>query len=224
MITITCQAPDCGKPFDHAPIVLFGRERPSPEFCPPCSEKRAVEARKKARLEEERDLLGQWSFVCPPLYMDSDVKRLPEKPTQQVLAWKFNPKGLVLIGPTGTGKTRAAFLLLKRLYLEGRSVEVFHGNRFGHECSRKFFDNQGEEWIRDIFVQDVVFFDDLGKFKMTERVEAELFSLIELRVSHLRPIIVTTNFVGESLESKLTSDRGHPLVRRLREFCDSVAF
>jgi len=59
---------------------------------------------------------------------------------------------------------------------------------------------------------------------MTERCETELFNLIEERSQHLRPLIVTTNTVGDSLEDKFSDDRSGPLLRRVREFCEPVSF
>ena len=64
--------------------------------------------------------------------------------------------------------------------------------------------------------------DDLGKAKLTERAEAELFGLVEHRIANLKPLIVTTNFVGDKLSDKLSEDRATPLVRRLREFNECV--
>jgi len=71
---------------------------------------------------------------------------------------------------------------------------------------------------------DVLFFDDFGKMKFTERVESELFAVIEKRTANCLPLILTTNFTGETLEERMTLDRGVPLVRRLREFCVDVSF
>ena len=70
----------------------------------------------------------------------------------------------------------------------------------------------------------MVLLDDLGKEKLTERVECEPFNLIEERSQHLRPIIVTTNTTGDTLESRFDDDRAGPFLRRVREFCEPVAF
>ena len=64
----------------------------------------------------------------------------------------------------------------------------------------------------------------MGSEKFTPRCETELFNLIEERSQHLRPLIVTTNTVGDSLEDKLSDDRAGPFLRRIREFCEPVAF
>jgi DNA replication protein DnaC len=70
----------------------------------------------------------------------------------------------------------------------------------------------------------LIYFDDLGKLKLTERAEAELFGLIERRCANGCPIIATTNDTGETLSSRMTDNRGEAMVRRLREFCETIRF
>lgn len=222
MLTNSCQT--CGKPFSYEPTMPGLPARWKPANCPACQQVEAAAANERERKEVQFQRRETWEMMCPTIYRQTDRARLPKGPADKVLAWKYGPKGLVIHGATGRGKTRAAFLLMERLCMEGRSVEVFHGNRFAHECASQFGQFTGEQWIEDVATKDVVFFDDLGKFKLTERVEAELFGMVETRLAWARPVIATLNLGGDSLAGKLSGDRGEPLVRRLREFCDAVAF
>jgi DNA replication protein DnaC len=215
---------ECKSKFNYEPKKMLGREMSAPVTCDDCNKKFKAENAAKTEEAIKRGRETKWLKMCPPLYQDSDLSRLPKLSTEKVLGWKFGPRGLVIYGDTGKGKTRAAFLLCKKLHDKGLAVSAFHGNRFAHDCAKKFGEGNGENWIEGLVCKDVVFFDDLGKFKLTERVEAELFGLIETRVANLKPVIITTNFIGGDLEAKMTADRGEPLVRRLREFCESVAF
>ena len=192
-----------------------------PTFCGSCVE--AERALEKSN-EEKRNQFHRaesWKSMCPPIYQETEIARL-SKQAQKVIDWEYNSKGLMIAGDTGKGKTRAAFLLMHKIHMQGMSVEIFHGNSFAHQCAINFGEMNGEKWIAEISRRKVVFFDDLGKFKLTERVEAELFGLIEIRMAHKRPIIATTNLTGDALKGKMTSDRGEPLVRRLRECCEIV--
>lgn len=221
-MTKTKKCATCRTEFEYEPHFLASdREIVSPETCSVCAE---IERKKLFDEEEKRQRFYRaesWKAMCPPLYQETEVARLP-KQTQKVIAWEYNPKGLMIAGDTGKGKTRAAFLLMKKIHMQGLSVEIFHGNSFAHQCAINFGEMNGEKWIAEIARRKVVFFDDLGKFKLTERVEAELFGLIEIRMAHKRPIIATTNMTGDALKDKMTGDRGEPLVRRLRECCEII--
>lgn len=165
--------------------------------------------------------------VCPPLYQSCDPDRLPCGPEglRKVLAWQYGPRGLLLHGATGRGKTRAAWLLVRRLLDEGREVVAFDAVSFSHEVQRRFSgDGDGPKWADRLAQIAVIFFDDAGKCRLTDRGEAELFGLIERRMANCRPIIATTNFVGDTLAANLRDDVGRALVRRLRESCERLAF
>ena len=41
--------------------------------------------------------------------------------------------------------------------------------------------------------------------------------------ANLLPIVATTNFTGDTFAERLSADKGAPMVRRIREFCQSVA-
>lgn len=185
-------------------------------------EQEQAELKRMARVESAR---GRWAEVCPPEYDQTDCKKIPgQAAMKRVVGWQFGKRGLLIVGPTKKGKTRSAMVLLKRLAVdELKSVVLFLDNSFARQCAEMFGDG-GSGWIKEAMKADVVLIDDLGKFKLTERVESELFGLIEHRTSWQRPIIVTMNATGQELESRMSADRGAPLLRRLREFCEPVAF
>ena len=164
---------------------------------------------------------------CPTAYLETDPSKLPQEPLGRVLAWTPDRVGLLLVGPTGAGKTRCAWLLIHKLATErGIRPMVFDAVAFTHQCASAFSsgEDHGEVWANDIASADLVFLDDVGKFKLTERSEAELFGMVERRFSWKRPLIITTNDDGDSISGRMTGSRGPALVRRLREFCEVVTF
>lgn len=218
------QCQECGKEFDAPTIELCGHHCCFEKFCPTCKPIREEQERDVAAIRQERARLDEFERICPPLYRDTDPLKLPCNPevTKLVLGWVYGPKGLVLYGATGRGKTRLAYMLVRRLVLDGRSVSAFDPLSFAHRVGETFGEYQGERFIREQQRVDVLMLDDLGKAKLTERAEAELFGLVEHRIANLKPLIVTTNFVGDKLSDKLSEDRATPLVRRLREFNECV--
>lgn len=165
--------------------------------------------------------------ICPPLYRQSDPARLPQKQLDEVMAWKYGPQGLLLLGTSGTSKTRCAWALIKKLITTHICpVTAFDCVGFGHAVSKRFAECDGvEDWLLELAeFKGVVFFDDLGKLKITDRAEAELFGIIERRAANLLPIFATTNDTGASLEERMSDNRGPAMIRRLREFCKVVPF
>jgi DNA replication protein DnaC len=222
----------CGKPIDLEPVLFEGRTVYQPRLCAACQASREAELAERLAVQRiessKRKRAAEWEALCPPLYRDTDLAQLPAdaKPSiRRVLAWQYGPRGLLLHGPTGRGKTRSVYVLLRRLHFdEGRRIATFDAVSFSHQCSQKFFDGRGEGWINGLARRDVVFFDDLGKARVTDRVEAELFGLIEGRMARQVPTIITTNFVASLLAEKLTQDRADALIRRLVESAECIPF
>jgi DNA replication protein DnaC len=163
--------------------------------------------------------------ICPKLYQSSDPARLPAGPLARAMAWQYGARGLILTGETGKGKTRIAWLLLRRVLIEDVKRLRFYWFDcvgFGHAIGQHYKDEDAEKWLEKLGTADLVFFDDLGKLKLTERAETELFGLVERRCANELPMIVTTNDTGDSLAARMTENRGPAMMRRLREFCDVI--
>jgi len=60
------------------------------------------------------------------------------------------------------------------------------------------------------------------------REQAAYYGVFEHRAAHLKPIIATMNTTGDMLLARMTetgrADRGEPLIRRMREFCEIITF
>ena len=212
----TCET--CDTPFDATGFDLLGHTVWQ-RNCPACVH--AYDS--KAATAPER--LSAWQKLCPALYQETDTERLTAAKLARVMAWQHGRRGLIIHGPSRQGKTRLMWLLLKRLLNDERREVVWHdGASFGRQCGEAFGDSRGEEWLQRIVTAEIWFIDDLGQFKLTERVEESLWSVVEHRTRELRPILATTQWVGDELVKRFVEEeRGKAVVNRLREFCESVS-
>ena len=174
-----------------------------------------------------------FAIICPSLYQKTDASRLPQEQLKKAMDWKYGSRGAILLGETGKGKSRVAWSLLKRVLVDDKPLPNsrtildfiwFDATSFGHEVIRSYRDETADIWLERVSTCALVFFDDLGKLKLTERAEVELFGVIERRCANELPIIVTTNDTGDSLAARMSDNRGPAMIRRLREFCEPIQF
>lgn len=237
---VTCQV--CGEPvtLPDVPLDIGGEfggalRRVLLELAKMCAhEKCADDLQARRRQAKAEFILSKrmetLETIIPPLYQDTDAARLNAPWHKQALAWAYGPKGLVLHGGTGTGKSRVAFLLLKREHLVGRACAAYSHAEFVSEATRASRDfRSGELWIGMVKSLDLLLIDDLGKMRLTtasgdtSSASGILFDLIDNRIKNKMPTIITTNNVGDKFEAEW-GDHGRALVRRFREFCETIQF
>lgn len=224
--------PKCGE----APAQLFG----CPELgisstawpCEECEEKEWEECKERER-EEKRERIAKRrndliESRIPPLYRDSDVARFPVE-WNEIKDWSpEDEKGLILVGSSGTCKTRMAAEILRRLCLkDGVNIGFVRASELAKLVRDQFYSEakvseKARGALRFLQTIQVLCLDDLGKQANSPTVEEAIFELIEERTSHFLPMIVTVNAVGDELATMMSADRGAPIVRRLREFCKPV--
>ena len=190
--------------------------------CEECIEEYENRGRSSKKVEQIRDKLEE---TIPPLYLETDPERLPYKQRQEVMSWtipenRTKTKGLWIVGDTRTSKTRTMCLLLGKLIKQGKSVRAFFHGAFGDQLievirSEKSF----RAWKREITRVDVLVIDDLFSFKMTERVEASIFEILDERIAWHRPTIVTTQLTKKDAQSRFQSmKRWEAFFARIKEF------
>lgn len=168
----------------------------------------------------------EWKSICPPEYRSIDPSRLPS-PTklERVLRWTFGPKGLVLNGASGRGKTRCAWRLLQREFFKGRNVSCIDA-RFSILYTKQMSISglAAFDWLDHQMKVDLLLVDDALKIRMDSGAELALFALVEERMANQRPIILTTQDTSETLKTRMSSDRGEALIRRLKEIGETITF
>ncbi|NBV25487.1 MAG: hypothetical protein EBS05_26705 [Proteobacteria bacterium] len=194
--------------------------------CGTCSDRHAADDQRRAIENSEQRRRSAWASVCPFTYAETDAKRLPlPHKLSEVMAWQYGPRGLLLHGPTGSGKSRCAWLLMRREYLAFRWVRVL-GCDAGIEYAAKFGESTvaAARWIEKACDANLLLLDDTFKARLTDSFESALFTIIAKRGEAGLPIIVTSNDDPDSLAARMTQDRSAPLIRRLREMTRPIAF
>ncbi len=211
--------PDCGKT-DSINAVLHAVTPHG--LCDECVDRRQGIERKSIRIIEKEDQVKE---LIPPIYLETDPDRLPYPQRQEVMDWKIpadkrDTKGVWIVGDTRTGKTRMLCLLLRRLIREGKSVKTFFHGSFGDELLEVIRSERSfRAWKRKITGADILAIDDLFSFKMTERVEASIFEILDERIAWHRPTFVTTQLTKTDAKERFASlKRWEAFFARIREY------
>lgn len=165
-------------------------------------------------LREARE--AKWVEKVPDKFKGWQLSTLPPSLRSAAIDWIRNdyPKGqnLILMGPTGVGKTSLAYSIMRELYVSsGKKMKVWQTADLMDRL------RPGED-ARSVMDQvkraAVLFLDDLGAEKDTEWTEERLFLIVDHRWQYNLPTIVATNLAPDDVPGgvKLTdrlSDRIH---------------
>jgi hypothetical protein len=175
--------------------------------------------------------IDEWAAICPLEFRlpaerggKTNLQIMDAKSPgwRGILEWQFGNRGLLIRGESGRCKTRAMWRLIRRLFNERRKVIALTSAQFDRQCRDAGGSFNLTAWFDRLAKCDVLFLDDLGKAAWTAGTEAQVFDLIDERTREGRPILCTTNDDGQTLAARLSDNRGDPLIRRLREYCESV--
>jgi primosomal protein DnaI len=181
-------------------------------------------------IAENKEIRQQYfDKICPPLYRDTDVKRLPAEAFKRVMGWEpgSEGRGLYLLGPAGTGKTRCMWQLIERITLTSwTNVRVFDSLVWQIQVSRAFGNpDTTEEWFERVCDAPILFIDDMFKGKMTDAQSHAAHGVLERRSAYRRPTFCTSNVDGDNLSSRVIEPTtAESILRRITEFCDVVEF
>lgn len=217
-------------------------------FCDKCSERRDEEVRRsrEARAIEERrhaiDLARhRIDRITPDRYRATETGspdfNLPL--WQKIDSWSPTDERpwLGLVGPTGTCKTRCAFLLARDLAVVAAtrserpsvfnlSVETVTGPEFGRIVLENFSGDQttareAAKRIRELTRTSLLLFDELGKVRGTPAITEAIFSLLNHRHAENLCTIWTSNRPPEEFCRSWPEEFAGPTAGRIVE-CSTI--
>lgn len=162
----------------------------------------------------------------PQAFLNTDITFSPM--ISKALDWKpsENKCGLILHGETGTCKSRTAWLLFNKMWLGNypKPAMFLQMRKFERIIENSFENREHGNSIDSLIKLPLLVLDDLGKERLTARMETDLFSIIDERTSNLMPTIITTNYTGNTLYDRFNNkETGTAFVRRLRDYFDSIS-
>ena len=214
-------------PETFAPTGKAKPPRPDPQTCPTCGRRclsvcfECERAKREGAVEQvavdPRETI--WQNMWEAGYHETAVPRLPyPSALTRAMDWLYDEAakpGLLLHGPTGAGKTRTAYLVLRQMFDSGLDVRLFMAGQFGDTVGKVYRDGGGAEWVRDVVEYPVVLLDDLGNGMVTDRTAETLLAIIEHRMAAKKATIITTQYLGSMLSSKCGAVIGAAILRRL---------
>lgn len=142
----------------------------------------------------------QFAKVCDPMFRQKiDRAQLTNAAAFDVVAgWDGAFPGVCAVGPTGTGKTRAAWVALCRLYVHERELTKafawFPVRRLVTELARYQEAGIADEFFRTYDLLQILFVDDADKINWNfDSEKAALFAFYDWVYRRQKPCITTTN-------------------------------
>lgn len=214
-----------------APLVYLGR------YCERCvwtiRHKESADLKAAANAKSGGSRSQWWNKTWKPdsIYHGTVLSRLPDPAaSEKVLRWKPSlKKGVLLVGDSGSGKTRTVYILLKSLLMEEGTYPVIKKCvLLRHEIARAAKSNDElarPKLMKAMIAAPILYLDDLGQMANTATAEEALLAIVEERTQVGRPIIATSQLTGERFIAQFQMrERGEAIARRLGDFCYNVHF
>jgi DNA replication protein DnaC len=165
----------------------------------------------------EKERLEQFRAAAPAEFCKRiDRSLLTNQPAFDAVAnWDGKFPGPCAFGVTGTGKTRAAWSALSRLWIRNeQSFSWFPVRHFVSVISKAESKGDDDKFFNDQKRFDVIFIDDIDKINWAlESQKSALFSFYDWVYRQNKPCITTTNHPREWWAERM----GDAFARRLFE-------
>ncbi|MFJ9037921.1 ATP-binding protein [Streptomyces sp. NPDC102406] len=170
--------------------------------------------------EQRQKSIAYFETKVPRRYLSARPNPVAAAWAQAVVANPDDTRSLLVVGPTGTGKTHYAYAVLRAIAETGAATGwAAYTAADLYAQLRPRAGRDSEATFESIAGSDVLFVDDLAAAKLTEWTEEVTYRLINHRYEQCRPAIFTSNVPPTQLRDVL----GERIASRLTEMCERVA-
>ncbi len=146
------------------------------------------------------------SIHLPKRYRDAFLSDFSPATVAKLTAWLGEPgDGLLLTGPTGTGKTHMAAAMTRTCLEIGGSVLFCRAAEL-YEAIRATYDRQGfgEGGLLKRYEQvSLLVLDDLGSGALSDFERRYTLDVLDRRLNAMRPTVVTSNWDLETISERM---------------------
>lgn len=173
----------------------------------------------EAAAEQRQKSISHFETKVPRRYAGALPNAIAAAWAKSVVTSPETTRSLLVVGPTGTGKTHYAYSVLRAIAETGtRSSWAAYTAADLYAQLRPRTGRDSEATFETITGADVLFVDDMGAAKLTEWTEEVTYRLINHRYEQCKPGIFTSNVPPSQLRDVL----GERIASRLTEMCERI--
>lgn len=123
----------------------------------------------------------------------------------QSLEWLHNHLNLLIIGPTGVGKTFVACAVAHQVCLQGGNVLYIRLPRLFEETEKLKSEGNYLKWLKKIALTDLLILDDWGLQQWSDSGRRDILEILEERY-HKKSTIITSQIAVEEWKEQMGND------------------
>lgn len=179
-------------------------------------ERKRAEAFPDCNSTSARDMRS-WTFEKDD-NANPKISQMAKRYVENFETFKQQGKGLLLHGPTGTGKTFITACIANALIDKGYKVLMTSFSRventvFGLSDKQKYYDNLNR--------YDLLILDDFGVERSSEYKQEIVYNVIDGRTKAGLPLIVTSNITAQELKNPKSTNEQR-VFSRLLKMCHPI--